>query len=158
MDIPPPDTPIVCDLTDAPDTGRQRLAEYQRLFAAHLVGRERTAAGIRFRFRADPGVEPWVRDLAAREKTCCAFFAFDVTPVGGQVVWDAAVADNEAARAILDEFYTLPDTAAATIEGLYDTLTERGLRLASDPGDTVHRLQPAAGLRESTAPTPSRPG
>ena len=49
--------PIVCDMTDAPDTAVERIAEYQLLFEQHLVGRERTAHGIRFRLRADDGSE-----------------------------------------------------------------------------------------------------
>ena len=70
-----------------PPTPRiERLAEYRRLFAhAAFLGRERTAEGIRFRFRAEPGIEEWVRDLAAREKACCAFFAFDITAEGDEV-------------------------------------------------------------------------
>ncbi len=112
MDIPPADTPVVCDLTGDPDTAEERLAEYQRLFAAALAGRERTAEGIRFRFRAEPGVEGWVRDLAAREKACCAFLAFEVTGHGEQVWWDVAVSDSDSARVVLEQFYGLPGRAA----------------------------------------------
>ena len=61
-------------MTDAPDTAIERLAEYEGLYTEALIGRERTDDGIRFRFRARPGLEEWVRDLAAREKACCAFF------------------------------------------------------------------------------------
>jgi hypothetical protein len=66
-------------MTDAPDTAADRLAEYQPLVITALVDRERTGDGIRFPFRADPGLEDWFRDLAAREKACCAFFTFDIT-------------------------------------------------------------------------------
>ena len=59
-----PTPPIVCDMTDARDTLAERVGEYERLFGEALVGREHTDTGIRFRFRADPGVEDWVRDLA----------------------------------------------------------------------------------------------
>jgi hypothetical protein len=114
--------PIVCDMTTAPDTPAQRLAEYRRLFATALVGRDRTAAGIRFRFRAGDGarprdrdrdrVEAWVRDLAAREKACCAFFDFDVRTAGDEVHWYATVVDDDVARAVLEEFYALPDAGA----------------------------------------------
>ena len=142
MDIPPPDTPVVCDLTDAPDTGPERLAEYRHLFAAALLGRERTPGGVRFRFRADPGIEAWVRDLAAREKACCAFFAFAVTRVDGEVVWDAAVSDNEAARQILEEFYALPDTGG-DLDACHDRLADRGLRFSPDPTGTIGRQRPA---------------
>jgi hypothetical protein len=33
-------TPITCDLTDAPDTAEERTAEYGRLFAQALIGRD----------------------------------------------------------------------------------------------------------------------
>jgi hypothetical protein len=107
----PSNPAIACDMTSAPDTPAERLAEYGRLFTEHLVGRERTAdGGARFRFRADDRVEVWVRDLAAREKACCAFFDFGVTRVGDEVIWNARVVDDEIARAVLNEFYDLPET------------------------------------------------
>jgi hypothetical protein len=102
---------IACDMTGAPDTPAERLAEYQRLFSQSLLGRDRTAAGIRFRFRADPGLADWIRDLASREKACCAFFSFEVTASGQEVWWDASVTDDDVARQILDEFYRLPEVA-----------------------------------------------
>ncbi|GAA3159984.1 MULTISPECIES: hypothetical protein [Nonomuraea] len=123
MDIPAPGTPVVCDMSTASDTPRQRLDEYHELFGRHLIARERTAQGIRFRLRAEPGVAAWVRDLAAREKACCAFFAFDVTGTGEEVVWDCAVIDDETARAVLDEFYHLTDD----LEGAMERLTAKGL-------------------------------
>jgi hypothetical protein len=43
-------------MTDAPDTAADRLAEYQPLVITALVDRERTGDGIRFPFRADPGL------------------------------------------------------------------------------------------------------
>ena len=99
--------PIACDMTGAPDTLPERLAEYRRLFGTALVGRERTADGIRFRFRADDEVEAWVRDLAVREKACCGFFTFVVTRDADAVTWDASVVDDDMARAVLDQFYDL---------------------------------------------------
>jgi hypothetical protein len=101
---------IVCDMTNAVDTGPERLLEYQRLFAQALVGRDRTPEGIRFRFRAGDGVEAWVHDLAAREKACCPFFSFDIVTDSDEVHWHASVVDDDIAREILDEFYTLPTT------------------------------------------------
>lgn len=125
MDLPAADTPVVCDLTNATDTPEQRLDEYRRLFGQALISRERTANQVRFRLRADDGVEAWVRDLAAREKACCAFFAFEVTTAGDEVVWDAAVIENETALAVLDEFYAL--TEAGTLDDLRARFTSRGL-------------------------------
>ncbi|MCW2907016.1 MAG: hypothetical protein JWL68_1805 [Actinomycetia bacterium] len=99
--------PVACSLSGTPGAWAERMAEYQRLFGQHLGGRSRTGAGIRFWFRAGPGVEAWVRDLARREKECCAFFDFTVTADGQEVRWDVAVADDEAARQALDGFYRL---------------------------------------------------
>jgi hypothetical protein len=121
--------PIVCDLTGAPDTGDERMAEYGRLFAEHLLGRERTAEGIRFRFRAAAGVETWVQSLAAREHACCPFFSSRITRVGDEVRWESWVVDDDAARAVLDEFYDLPETFAAGLAGLEDRLKAQGLTI-----------------------------
>jgi hypothetical protein len=137
MEQPTATTPIVCDLTTAPDTAEERMAEYQRLFAQVYAGRERTAEGIRFRFRADDGVEAWVRDLAAREKACCAFYDFAVSTHGDEVHWDASVVDDEITRTILDEFYDLPDKG---VDGFEDRLGERGLRIVSNATGTVRQV------------------
>jgi hypothetical protein len=106
---PPSTPPIACDMSGAPDTPAERRAEYARLFAQALVGRERDAAGIRFRFRAEPGLEDWVRDLADREKACCMFFDFTVSAREDEIWWHASVIDDELAREFLDGFYALPD-------------------------------------------------
>ncbi|TYB62337.1 hypothetical protein FXF51_26960 [Nonomuraea sp. PA05] len=141
MDIPAASTPIVCDMTTAPDTAEQRLEEYRHLFGRHLIDREKTARGIRFRLRAEPGVAAWVRDLAAREKACCAFFAFDIAleddGEAEQVVWDCAVSDNDTARAILEEYYLLPDTAAQGPEALEKHYAAKGLSFIADPADPL---------------------
>ena len=107
---PPAQLPVACTLTGTPGALAERMAEYRRLFRQYLAERSRTGQGIRFRFRAEPGVEDWVRDLARREEECCGFFDFTVTADAGGIRWDAAVADDEAARQALDEFYRLPDT------------------------------------------------
>jgi len=100
--------PVVCDMSQAPDTIEQRMAEYQRLFSQALISRDRIGESVRFRCRAEPGVERWVRDLAAREKACCAFFDFTVTAGtrdGAQeICWDARVIDDDLARQVLDGF------------------------------------------------------
>jgi len=111
--MPPPENrptpPIVCDMTGAPDTPDERLAEYARLFAHAYVGRERTGERVRWRFDAAPDVEAWARDLAARENACCAFMQHTVRVVDGEVWWDATTIDDPTARAVLDFFYELPD-------------------------------------------------
>ena len=133
-------TPTACDMTGAPDTAQQRMAEYGRLFAQALTGRERTGAGVRLRFRAADGVQAWVRDLAAREKACCPFFDFHIGTDGGEVRWDVSVPDDDVARAVLDEFYAIPDTAPDGIEGLENRLEERGLRIVSNEAGTIKEV------------------
>jgi hypothetical protein len=128
MDLGVNTVPIVCDMSSAPDTGPQRLAEYDRLFSTHLLSRERRAEGIRFRLRADHGVEVWVRDLAAQEKACCPFLDFHIAVEGGQVLWDITAIDDDIARAILDEYYDLPDSAGAEAQELERRLSAKGLQ------------------------------
>jgi len=110
----PAAAPLACTLDAGARTGR--LAEFTELFDQALVARDRTVAGIRFRFAAQPGVEATVRDLARREQQCCGFFSFTVTTAGGEVLWDAAV-DDPAARPLLDELLDLPGehTSASTV-------------------------------------------
>lgn len=105
--IPVHVVPIACTL----DAGgqKERLEEFRLLFADAFVGRERTVDGIRFRFRADDGIEARVRDLAERESQCCAFFAFTVTAIGGEVLWDARVpGDDDISSGALALFFDLP--------------------------------------------------
>jgi hypothetical protein len=159
MDSPATTTPIVCDMTSAPDTGPERMTEYHRLFTRALIGRERTAEGIRFRLRADDGIEAWARDLAAREKACCPFFDYRITTDGDEVRWDATVIDDDIARAVLDELYALPDTVDEGVGGLEDRLAERGLRITTNPAGTVKEVRHAAigdGASRAPAPRPKR--
>ena len=95
---------IVCTLTD--DDARDRLVEYARLFTAAYAGRERTATGMRWWLRADPGIAGWARDLAAREHACCAFLTIAVTEDGDRVQWEASA--EPAAQAVVEAFYDLP--------------------------------------------------
>ncbi|TKK84044.1 hypothetical protein FDA94_31450 [Herbidospora galbida] len=141
MDVPSAGTPVVCDMTTAPDTARQRLEEYRLLFDRALVGRERIGEAVRFRFRAEPGLREQIEDLAAREKACCAFFAFEVTTDGEQIVWDCAVSDDPAARAILDEFYDLPEHGFQDPDGLRARLEGEGLTFVGGPDSLLQRAE-----------------
>jgi len=71
------------------------------------------------------------------------------------VRWDATVIDDDIARAILDEFYALPDTIADGVEGLEDRLTGRGLQITTNPAGTVTEVRHAVGDGASSAPAPS---
>ena len=129
--------PIMCDMSTAPDTGPQRLAEYDRLFSTHLLGRQRRGDGIRFRLRADQGVEAWVRDLAAREKACCRFLDSQIAVERGEVLWDITTIDDDLARSILDEYYELPEAAGADADVLERRLSAKGMQFIGTPGSTA---------------------
>jgi hypothetical protein len=135
--------PIVCDLTNARDTAEERMAEYGRLFAQSLAGRERTEQRVRLRFRADDGVEAWVRDLAARENACCPFYDFQISTTGGEVWWDIGLVDGVAdgdkdmARATLDEVYDAPDNVAGGVAGMKQRLAEDGIAVTTSESGTV---------------------
>jgi hypothetical protein len=122
---------VACDMTTAPDTPEQRVAEYGRLFGRHLLGREHTAEGIRFRLRADDGVEAWVRDLSVREKACCPFADFAINTVDGEVRWDITVIDDDLAREVLEEFYRAPETVGDGWPAMAERLTDRGFTVAT---------------------------
>jgi hypothetical protein len=128
--------PVVCDMTDAPDNPTQRMAEYERLFSTALIERGRTTTGIRFRFRSSPLIEKWVRDLAAREQACCAFFTFAISRHGDELWWDASVADDDIAGQILEELYQLPTTVTQGARVVYDRFIDKGLRVVTDVGGT----------------------
>jgi hypothetical protein len=100
------EVPVACELDRGAFEGRMR--EFGALFRDALVGRERTADGIRFRFANRDGVEARVRDLAARELQCCSFFRFAIAVNAGEVWWEAAV-DDLTARPVLDDFLALPE-------------------------------------------------
>jgi len=97
-------TDVVCTLADG--DAQARFAEYARLLSAAYAGRERIGAGMRWSLRAGPGVAEWARDLAARERACCAFLTVGVTEAGDQVLWE--VSADPAAQAVVDAFYDLP--------------------------------------------------
>jgi len=128
-----PPVPIVCDMTHAPDTGEERVAEYQRLFdSPAYLGRRRTSSGIRFCFRSEPGLADSIRDLAAREQACCAFFEFAVDDDGATTTWDSTVIDDPLAHQILDEYYQLPDTASGGATAIFERFAEQGLAVVVD--------------------------
>ncbi len=142
--------PILCNMTGAPDTPAERVETYAALFADALVDRERTTDGIRFRFRADPGIEDRVRELARREQACCAFFTFTITADEHEVRWDAAVPDDDLARQALDELFLLPDVAGRGLDAVFDRYDARGFRVMVEDGD---ELRPATAAELGLEPT-----
>ena len=97
---------MACALTGTPGAFAERMAEYRRLFRRAPDRPQPDRAGISFRFRAEPGVEDWVRDLARREKACCGFFDFTVTPAARRSAGTSR-SPATAARQALAGFYRL---------------------------------------------------
>ena len=118
-------TRFVCDMTAAPDSPRERAAEYRRLFALALTRRDRTAEAVIWRFAAHPGIEAWLRDLAAREAACCPFLRYAVAAEGDEVVVEIAAAAEAALQPVLDMVQRWPDEIAGAMPALLETARVR---------------------------------
>ncbi|MEU4834761.1 hypothetical protein [Streptosporangium sp. NPDC023615] len=69
-----------------------RIAEFDELFASALRGMERVeATRLRLTLGGGARVEESVRDLTARETSCCSFLTFVLTPGDGGVTVDVEV-------------------------------------------------------------------
>ena len=130
-----PGAPIACDMTGAADTADERLAEYGRLFAQALIGRDRTADAVEFAFAPKPGVAEWVADLAQREAKCCPFLSYRVAVHADRVVytivWPPSTDGGAATQPILDEIYAMPERLGDGMAGLLDRLAGHGLAVAA---------------------------
>jgi hypothetical protein len=113
LDLPArPGAPIACDMSTAPDTPDERLAEYGRLFEHALVRRERGERTVVFAFRATPETRAAIESLARREAACCPFVDYRVEATEDEVIF--TITDPRPERAevdvILDAFHALPET------------------------------------------------
>jgi hypothetical protein len=105
------DSPAIACTLDA--TGlADRLAEFQRLFSAALRSHVREPSQLRLVLSVTPEDEPVVRDLFAREATCCQFFAFTFERVGETLSVSMNVPDDGVP--MLDEFEALARQAQTT--------------------------------------------
>lgn len=68
-----------------------RLAEFDELFSASLRRIEDRGRGVRMHFCGEDGLMDRVRDLTARETSCCSFFTFDLTGSDHDLVLDISV-------------------------------------------------------------------
>jgi hypothetical protein len=82
------------------------------------VGRVRPGGGAAMTWclRAEPGIEAWARDLAARENACCAFMTHTISD--DHVLSHATTIDDPSARAVLDLFYELPARRWDTVDAV----------------------------------------
>jgi hypothetical protein len=147
-----PGAPIACNMTNARDTPQERLAEYGRLFADAMLGRERTATGVEFRLASKPAIVEWVTDLVRREAACCPFFSYRLDAENDCIVWRTSSDAGVAAQAMLDEFYELPEHCADGIDGYFQRLEARGVAINS-PVPGQYRI-----LESSTDPDMRVPG
>jgi len=124
-----PDAPVACDMTEAEDTLAERMAEYRRLFAHALLGRDSTDSSTTFRLAARPGVEDWVLDLVRREAACCPFLSYEVTHIAQagteQIVW-TTIGLGTSDMAVLDEFLTDTNGATNSSREIAQQLEQRG--------------------------------
>jgi hypothetical protein len=134
---------IACDMTDAPDTGQERLAEYVRLFDSALISRERTPEAMRWWLRNDEGTEARAKDLAARENACCAFMTTTVTVTGDRVLWESTTLDDPVAREFLDMMYELPERRWSDVDQAYARFTDEiGVPIMISDGPVVRPATP----------------
>lgn len=93
-----------------------RIAEFQELFASVVFVERLTPTRLRVRLAGGGGdTATWARDLAARETSCCSFFAFDITEQerGHQEVVTTMTVDVGAAHVgVLDGVERLARTSA----------------------------------------------
>jgi hypothetical protein len=129
-----PDAPIACDMSSAPDTLGERLAEYRRLFEHALTGRESTATATTFRFAAHPGVREWVCNLAEREAACCPFLSYEIDEEGEEIIWTIAGGLGASDMAVLDEFLDRPKLVADNSDAIAQRLDDRGLHVIGPNG------------------------
>lgn len=126
--------PLVCTLTGRDQSAR--LLEFRDAFA-YLERSERLDEGFRWYFRAEPGLEARLRDLARREQECCRFFEFEIMQKGSSIVWETRAPKH--ASAVLEEFMRLPETlkAAPNVESVRRALGVAGLTFTSEPPESA---------------------
>ena len=108
---------------------QERADDFRTAFVL-LAGSARTPNGFRWVFHDEPGFEPVLRDLAAREHTCCQFLTFVISREDGHLVWEVEGAPEAAAA--LDVFYTLPQTIHQHVDELKRAAEGAGLPFTND--------------------------
>ncbi|MEU9824212.1 hypothetical protein [Micromonospora chersina] len=87
-----------------------RVAEFDQFFRDAVRGADRLSARhLRLDLAGDAQVEETARDLAARESSCCSFFAFAISRSGP----DALTLDVRVSAAHVDVLDDLADRAAS---------------------------------------------
>jgi hypothetical protein len=106
---------VIPDACTLPTASRPlRLAEFDTLFTTAVRAVETVSpTHARLRLTGAADLEDTVRDLTARETSCCSFFTFTVTAAGsGSVILDVQVPDR-----YVDVLASLADRAATVMAG-----------------------------------------
>jgi hypothetical protein len=84
--------PVACSLSRAGLA--EQAGRWERLAARALAGHAKTAAGVRLRFRPEPGTEAELRALAAVEAGCCPWAIWTVEASAEHLVLDVRSAGD----------------------------------------------------------------
>lgn len=82
----PAPAPVACRLSPLEMASRRQL--WEEVADAALLRKDPTQRGARLQFRALPGIEERLRQLAELEKDCCAFASFSVVGSDDRVLLD----------------------------------------------------------------------
>jgi len=86
------ETLLTTDACTMPTAERPlRLAEFDALFASAVRSVERRGDDVRMRLAGEDGLTERVRDLTARETSCCSFFTFTVDGTDQDLILDISV-------------------------------------------------------------------
>lgn len=105
MEAGPDGAPIACSLNQDDLADRQR--RWHALAERALIDRTRTGCGLRMRFRVEPGVEPELRELAALERSCCAFADWTVATDDHALAFDVRGTSADAVLVVQKMFTEL---------------------------------------------------
>jgi hypothetical protein len=87
-----------CSLTA--DDLRQRQNRWQRLAERAGADTRITADGLQLVFRAAPGIEAELEQLAALERDCCSFATWSIQKRGNQLVLAVSAVSEEGIAAV----------------------------------------------------------
>jgi hypothetical protein len=101
--------PIACSLGQADLADRER--RWHALADRAIIDLAPTGYGLRMRFRAEPGVEAELHQLAALERDCCAFADWAVRADSGVIALDVSGKSADSVPAVQEMFAGLGSRA-----------------------------------------------
>lgn len=102
--------PIACSLGQADLADRER--RWHALADRAIIDLAPTGYGLRMRFRAEPGVEAELHQLAALERDCCAFADWAVRADSGVIALDVSGKSADSVPAVQEMFAGLGSRAS----------------------------------------------